>query len=124
MLVTEETPIEHQELQAYKSTGTATLQVPRARVHRPQHLDDSCTYSPVEIRITSATPLPDMMEAGSEEKAVVMVWLQRSHPQSKEGSQAKHKFTFSFDVAGEAPEVVTEPEVILKSEGETTALQL
>jgi hypothetical protein len=118
-------PSIEEELQAFMSTGAATLHVPQGGDPRPQHSDNSCTCSPVQIRITSATPLPDMIDVGSEEKAASTDVTKDPTPQIKErASQAvKHKFTFSFDVVREAPEVVTELESILGSNGEPVVLK-
>uniref|UniRef100_A0A669F856 Ig-like domain-containing protein n=1 Tax=Oreochromis niloticus TaxID=8128 RepID=A0A669F856_ORENI len=55
---------------------------------------------------------------------VVKIQGMSSGPSSEAASQTvRHKFTFSFDVVGEAPCVVTELENITCSEGETAVLK-
>uniref|UniRef100_A0A3B3ZPW2 Ig-like domain-containing protein n=1 Tax=Periophthalmus magnuspinnatus TaxID=409849 RepID=A0A3B3ZPW2_9GOBI len=47
-------------------TGKATLQVPQVVIQKQRLSDDSFSSSPVEIRITAATPVPEMAEDVSE----------------------------------------------------------
>ncbi|XP_041858313.1 muscle M-line assembly protein unc-89-like [Melanotaenia boesemani] len=108
-----------EELQTYMDLGKATLQVPQAVIHRHQSLDESNTPSPVEIRITAATPVPEMCEESGEDRPQV------ADVQSDDGASqtVKHKFTFSFDVVGEAPLVVMQLENISCSESSVAVLQ-
>uniref|UniRef100_A0A3B5Q8N5 Ig-like domain-containing protein n=1 Tax=Xiphophorus maculatus TaxID=8083 RepID=A0A3B5Q8N5_XIPMA len=78
----------------------------------------------LEIRITAATPLPEMSEDSSEDRPQA---LPEKTPEvaSDDGTSQtlKHKFTFSFDVVGEAPCVVTELENVTCPEGSTAVLE-
>ncbi|KAM6934657.1 uncharacterized protein FYW49_000951 [Xenentodon cancila] len=113
-----------EELQTYMDSGKATLQVPQAVIHKRRCADESFSSSPVEIRITAATPVPDMPEEISDDRPLV---LTEGAPdvQSDEGAAQtlKHKFTFSFEVAAEAPRVVTELENVTCTEGSTAVLE-
>uniref|UniRef100_A0A8C2ZME8 Ig-like domain-containing protein n=1 Tax=Cyclopterus lumpus TaxID=8103 RepID=A0A8C2ZME8_CYCLU len=51
-------------------SAKATLQVPQAVTHKRRYSDESFSSSPVEIRITAATPLPEMREEVSEDKTL------------------------------------------------------
>lgn len=113
-----------QEIQTYIDSGKATLQVPQTVVHKCRLSDESFKSSPVEIRITAATPLPEMSEDSSEDRPQA---LPEKTPEvaSDDGTSQtlKHKFTFSFDVVGEAPCVVTELENVTCPEGSTAVLE-
>lgn len=112
------------ELKTYMDSGKATLQVPQVVTHRRLCSDESFGSSAVEIRITAATPLPDMTEEISEEKPQAFTEKTSDVPGDEGASQtAKHKFTFSFDVVGEAPHVVSELVNISCSEGNTAVLE-
>ncbi|KAM6955072.1 uncharacterized protein PEZ65_022552 [Lycodopsis pacificus] len=112
------------ELKIYMDSAKATLQVPQAVIHRHRCSDESFSSSPVEIRITAATPLPEMREEISEDQPLVFREKPSDVPSDDGASQTvKHKFTFSFDVAGEAPHVVSELENTSCSEGNTAVLE-
>ncbi|KAL7385130.1 hypothetical protein ABVT39_016267 [Epinephelus coioides] len=120
---TQDSAIE-EELKTYMDAGKATLQVPQAVIHRRGCSDESLNSSPVEIRITAATPLPEMREEISEDKPQIFMEETSEVPSDEGASQTvKHKFTFSFDVAGEAPHVISELENIACSEGSTAVLE-
>ncbi|XP_070408963.1 muscle M-line assembly protein unc-89-like [Nothobranchius furzeri] len=110
--------LEEEEIQTYMSTGKTMLQVPQTVIHKHRFSDESFTSSPVQIRVTAATPLPEMPEESSDDQP-------QSSPEktsdvlSDDGTSQtfKHKFTFSFDVAGEAPCVVAEQKNVAFSEG-------
>lgn len=131
VLVSEEQPEEGEEsqermmemeLQTYMESGKDTLQVPQAVVHRRQGSTEALGSSPVEIRITAATPIPGGEESG-EEKLEAFTEKATDMP-SDEGAQTfKHKFTFSFDVVGEAPHVLSELENLSCCEGDTAVLE-
>ncbi|MEQ2199247.1 hypothetical protein XENOCAPTIV_011162, partial [Xenoophorus captivus] len=113
-----------QEIQTYIDSGKATLQVPQTVVHKRRLSDDSFTSSPVEIRITAATPLPEMPEDSSEDRPQALPEKAPEVASDDGASQTlKHKFTFSFDVVGEVPCVVTELENVTCSEGSTAVLE-
>lgn len=81
-----------------------TLQVPQTVVHRQLCSDETFSSSPVEIRITTATPVPGIREETNENKP--QDWIEEmSTVTAAEGSSktGKHKFTFSFGVAAEEP---------------------
>lgn len=113
-----------EELQSYMETGKETLQVPQAVIHQRRCSDESFTSSPVEIRITAATPVPEMREESTEHKSQTMT-EKASDVSSDDGASqtVKHKFTFSFDVVGEAPQVVSELQNITCLEGNTAVLE-
>lgn len=88
-----------EEMSASVDSGKATLQVPQTVMQRPLCLDEFFSPSPVEIRITTATPVPgaedtveDKPQSCTEEMSTVA---------STDGSSEtiRHKFTFSFDAA-------------------------
>ncbi|XP_070694800.1 muscle M-line assembly protein unc-89-like [Pempheris klunzingeri] len=112
------------ELKTYTDTGKETLKVPEAVIHRQRSSDASFSSSPVEIRVTAPTPVPGMMEESSEDKPQA-VREKTSDVLSDDGASqtVKHKFTFSFDVVGEAPHVVSELENISCSDGNTAVLE-
>ena len=113
-----------EELQSYIDSGKETLQVPQAVVHRRCCSDESFSSSPVEIRITAATPLPEMTEERSEGQSQTVTEKMSDAPSDDGSSQTvKHKFTFSFDVVGEAPCVISELENTTCSEGHTAVLE-
>lgn len=113
-----------EELQTYTDTGKATLQVPRTVILKHHRADGSASTSPVEIRITAATPVPEMGEERSEPRPEAFTERTAAVSGDDDGSQTlRHKFTFSFDVVGEAPCVVTELENITCSEGDTPVLK-
>ncbi|KAJ0070501.1 hypothetical protein NL108_012958 [Boleophthalmus pectinirostris] len=109
------------EVVSYTETGKATLQVPQVVIQKQRLSDDSFSSSPVEIRIIAATPVPEMAENASQ--AVSPAEKPSEVPTDDSTSQIKHKFTFSFDVAPEAPNVVHDLENITCSEGNTAFLE-
>lgn len=113
------------ELHTYTGSGMATLQVPQTAIHKRQCSDESSISSPVEIRVTAATPLPEMLEESSRDDQPPAFPEKTSEVLSDEGAAQtfKHKFTFSFDVVGEAPRVVTELENVICSEGSAALLE-
>uniref|UniRef100_A0A8D3DPX9 Ig-like domain-containing protein n=1 Tax=Scophthalmus maximus TaxID=52904 RepID=A0A8D3DPX9_SCOMX len=99
-----------------KSICSATLEISDKK--------ESFRSSPVEIRITAATPVPEMTEESIEEKSQAFTEKTSDVPIDEGASQTvKHKFTFSFDVAGEAPRVNSELDNITCSEGHTAILE-
>lgn len=113
-----------EQFQTYTDSGKVTLKVPRMEIIKRRSSDESFSTSPVEIRITAATPIPEMAEDIRVDKPQVFTEGMSSGPSSEAASQTvRHKFTFSFDVVGEAPCVVTELENITCSEGETAVLK-
>lgn len=84
-------------------SGKATLQVPQTVMDRQLCSDESFNPSPVEIRITNATPVPGAGEDNNEDKPHSCT-EEMSTVAAADGSSETvgHKFTFSFDVA-EAP---------------------
>lgn len=118
----QERPIEA-EVTSYTDTGKYTLQVPQVVMHKQRHSYDSLTSSPVEIRITAATPVPEMTEEVSEDSSQAEETTTTDVPIDDSTSQIKHKFTFSFDVVAEAPNVVRELENITCPEGNTAVLE-
>ncbi|XP_072435215.1 uncharacterized protein [Chiloscyllium punctatum] len=105
----------------FARTGS-TLQLPKASVPKPCPRGFSLLSSPVEIKITAPTPTPEQNE---EHKQLV----QEDKFDSKDSSQepfsqtAKHKFTFSFDVISEPPQVVKELDRICCAEGESVMFE-
>ncbi|CAB1414348.1 unnamed protein product [Pleuronectes platessa] len=113
-----------EELLSNIDSGKETLQVPQAVVHRRRCSDESFSSSPVEIRITAATPVPEMTEERSEVESQTVTEEMSDVPSDDGASQTvKHKFTFSFDVVGEAPRVISELENLTCSEGHTAVLE-
>lgn len=112
------------ELSSYMDSGKATLQVPQAQIHRHRCSDDTFSPSPVEIRITAATPVPMAQEESLQDEPQAFTG-KSSNVSTDEGSSqtVRHKFTFSFDVAGEAPLMVTELNNITCPEGNTALLE-
>lgn len=95
-----------------------SLQVPQTEVHRQLCSDE--TSSPVEIRITTATPVPGIPEETTENKP--QDWIEEmSTVAAAEGSSktGRHKFTFAFDVAAEEPTGLTKLPNTNDSEGIT-----
>lgn len=128
VVVTEELEVQEslieQEIQTYMDSRKATLQVPQTVVHKCRLSDESFTSSSVEIRITAATPLPEMSDDSSEDRPQALPETAPEVVSDDGASQTlKHKFTFSFDVVGEAPCVVTELENVTCSEGCTAVLE-
>lgn len=87
------------EMVASVDSGEATLQVPQTVMHTQLCSDESLRPSPVEIRITTATPVPgaedndeDNPQSSTEEMSTVA-------PADGSSETVRHKFTFSFDVA-------------------------
>ncbi|XP_076120429.1 uncharacterized protein LOC143100801 [Alosa pseudoharengus] len=114
-----------EELESYMDTsknGKSTLQVPQTVVHLSRTSDSSLHSSPVEIRITAPTPVPEMREEDKEETYEPTEKASES-PVDETAQTVKHKFTFSFDVAGETPNVVRELENISCTEGQTAVLE-
>ncbi|XP_023259195.1 titin homolog, partial [Seriola lalandi dorsalis] len=113
-----------EELQSYMESGKATLQVPQAVIHRRHCSDESFSSSAVEIRITAPTPVPEMTEENTDDKPQAFTENPSGVPSDEGASQTvKHKFTFSFDVVGEAPHVISELENITCSEDNTAVLE-
>lgn len=120
-----EEDIIEEELMALMTTdldNKHTLQVPQAVIRIPQTSHSSVHSSPVEIRITAPTPVLEMID---EAKDTCDSTEKNSESPVDDGTSqsVKHKFTFSFDVVGEAPQVVREVENISASEGQTTLLE-
>lgn len=113
------------ELVAYMDTGMAMLQVPQMEVHRHRGSDYSLSCSPVEIRVTAATPVPMAQEEESCQDEPQIFAGKSSDVSGDEGSSqaVRHKFTFSFDAVGEAPFMVSEIEDMSCSEGNTAVLE-
>ncbi|KAK1875087.1 Titin [Dissostichus eleginoides] len=106
------------EFKTFTDSGKVTLQVPQAVIHKRRSSEESFSSSPVEIRITAATPLPEMREEIREDEPQEVPEKISEVPSDEGASQTvKHKFTFSFDTAGEAPHAVSEFENISCSEG-------
>lgn len=112
------------ELKTYMDTGKETLKVPQAVIQRRSCSDESFSSSLVEIRITAATPVPGMSEESTEDKPQAFTEKTSDVPSDDGASQTvKHKFTFSFDVVGEAPIMVRELENVTCPEGNTAVLE-
>ncbi|XP_059503180.1 titin-like [Stegostoma tigrinum] len=100
----------------------STLQLPKVSAPQSCPRDFSLLPSPVEIKITAPTPTPEQDEERKE-------LLQEDEIDSKDSSQeplsqtAKHKFTFSFDVISEPPQVVKELDRICCAEGESVMFE-
>lgn len=96
-----------------------SLQVPHQVIHVPCPLDSYTHSSPVEIRITAPTPVLDTSEDIFEHIAKTT-----EVPPDKGTSQTmKHKFTFSFDDVGEAPQIFKHLADISCSEGMSAKLE-
>uniref|UniRef100_A0A672ZWI7 Ig-like domain-containing protein n=2 Tax=Sphaeramia orbicularis TaxID=375764 RepID=A0A672ZWI7_9TELE len=91
-------------------------------IHQRHTSDESFSSSPVEIRITAATPIPELAEERSAEKPPAVTETPSDVPMTDD-AQMKHKFTFSFDASGGALNVVRELENITCSEGNTAVLE-
>ncbi|XP_068185174.1 muscle M-line assembly protein unc-89-like [Antennarius striatus] len=102
-------------------SGKATLQVPELVTHRQLRSDESSSSSPVEIRITAATPTPGLMEERRDDRLEPLTG--KTSEDEGTSQPAKQKRVFSFDVVGEAPHVVSELEDISCSEGGTAVLK-
>lgn len=98
-----------EELKSYVDLGKSLLQVPQAVIHKQRCSDESFSSSPVEIRVTAATPVPEVTEESSEDKLQAFI-EKASDVSSDDGASqsVKHKFTFSFDVVSKAPLVISE----------------
>lgn len=95
------------ETRASVQSGKATLQVPEMVMHRQLCSDEPFSPSPVEIRITTATPVPEVRGENRETKPEN--WTEEvSTMAAAEGSStaARHKFTFSFDGSEEEPTAI------------------
>ncbi|XP_078408137.1 uncharacterized protein LOC144686589 [Cetorhinus maximus] len=112
------------EIESYFPLYTATkstLQLPKVAAPQPCPINLSLLSS-VEIKITAPTPTPEQDEEWKE-------LLQEDEFDSKQSSQepssqtAKHKFTFSFDVIFEPPQVVKELDKICCAEGESVMFE-
>ncbi|XP_069009786.1 titin-like [Embiotoca jacksoni] len=110
-----------EELLTFMDSGKATLQVPQAVIHKRRSSDEPLSSSPVQIRITAATPVPEMPEDSGENRAPP--FMEKTSEDEGASQTLKHKFTFSYDVVGEAPRVVAELENISCSEGDTVVLE-
>lgn len=100
--------VSEKELNTSVDSGQASLQVPSTVVHRQLCSGEGFSPSPVEIRITSASPVPGTREEDSEEK--LQSWTEEVSTEAaaeRSSETIKHKFTFSFDVA-EAPSLEKE----------------
>lgn len=88
------------EMSASVDSRKATLQVPQTVMHRQLCSDEPFGPSPVEIRITTATPVPGAGEDNSEDNPQSCT-EEMSTVAAADGSSEtlRHKFTFSFDVA-------------------------
>lgn len=112
------------ELMTYMESGKATLQVPQMVIERQRCSEEPFNTSPVEIRITAATPVPEIMGESSEAKPQAFSGKPSDVPTDEASSQTiRHKFTFSFDVAGEAPRIASKSENITCSEGNMARLE-
>lgn len=112
------------ELQTFMDSRKSTLQVPQVVIHKRRSSDETFSSSPVEIRITAATPVPEMIEEISEDTPQDFTEKMTDVSGDEGASQTvKHKFTFTFDVAGEAPCVVSELKNIRCPEGNTAVLE-
>ncbi|XP_056880978.1 muscle M-line assembly protein unc-89-like isoform X1 [Takifugu flavidus] len=112
------------ELSASVQSGKATLQVPEMVMHRQLCSDEPFSPSPVEIRITTATPVPEIRGENHETKP--QNWTEEvSTMAGAEGSSTavRHKFTFSFDVSEEEPTAVKKSLNTNYSEGITGDVQ-
>lgn len=106
------------EISGFMDSGKATLQVPQTVMPGQLCSDDSFSASPVEIRITTATPVPGAREENYDNKPQDCT-EEMSPMAAAEGSSntARHKFTFSHDLAEESPSAVTELMNTIYSEG-------
>lgn len=112
------------ELMTYMDSGKATLQVPQMVIQRQLCSEEPLNTSPVEIRITAATPVPDITGESSEDKPQAFTGETSDVLTDEASSQTvRHKFTFSFDVAGEAPRMASELENVTCSEGNMALLE-
>lgn len=117
--LTEKEPLIHMD------SGMAMLQVPQVEVHRHRGSEYFSSCSPVEIRVTAATPVPMAQEEESCQVEPQTLAEKSSNVSIDEGSSyaVRHKFTFSFDAVGEAPFMVSELVDISCSEGNTAVLE-
>lgn len=100
--------VSEKELNTSVDSGKASLQVPLTVVHRQLCSGEAFSPSPVEIRITSASPVPGVAEDNSQDKS--QSWTEEVSTVAaaeRSSETVRHKFTFS-DVA-EAPTVEKEP---------------
>lgn len=106
-------------------SGMAVLQVPQVDVYRRRSSEYFSSCSPVEIRVTAATPVPMAHEEESCQNEPLTLAGKSSDVSIDDVSSHafRHKFTFSFDAIGEAPFMVSELEDISCSEGNTFALE-
>nr|XP_023657553.1 titin-like isoform X3 [Paramormyrops kingsleyae] len=113
-----------EELETYTESKLekSMLQVPQTVFHRPGTLESSLHSSPVEIRITAPTPLPEFNE-DIRESFVPTEKCPGNSTSDRVLQSTKHKFTFSFDVSAEAPQVIRELENISCPEGQTAILE-
>lgn len=96
-----------------------SLQIPHQIIHVPCP-SDSCKHSsPVEIRITAPTPVLDT----SEDIFEPISKITGAPPDEGTSQTMKHKFTFSFDDVGEAPQIFKHLEDISCSEGKSALLE-
>ncbi|XP_052004044.1 titin-like [Xyrauchen texanus] len=128
--VTDETELTEEEMieEELKSLMTPvldskyTLQVPQAVIHIPRTSDTSIHSSPVEIRVTAPTPVFENVDEAKDTYEPIK--KASESPVDDSASQTvKHKFRFSFDVVGEAPQVIRELENINVLEGQTAMLE-
>ncbi|XP_051566259.1 titin-like [Myxocyprinus asiaticus] len=128
--VTDETALTEEEMieEELKSLMTPvldskyTLQVPQAVIHIPWTSDSSIHSSPVEIRITAPTPVFEIVDEAKDTYEPIKK-VSESPVDDSTSQTVKHKFRFSFDVVGEAPQVIRELENISALEGQTAMLE-
>lgn len=125
--VTEETVLAEEqsideELQSFTNLGLDrkfSLQVPQQVIRVPCSSDSYAHSSPVEIRITAPTPVLDTSEDIFEPIAKTT----EAPPDEGTSQAVKHKFTFSFDDVGEAPQIFKHLEDVSCSEGKSAMLE-
>lgn len=110
------------ELESFMNHGVDrkfSLQVPQQVIHVPCPSDTNTQSSPVEIRITAPTPVLDIRDDNFESiPKTTEVPPDEGTPQTM-----KHKFTFSFDDVGEAPQIFKHLEVSSCSDGKSAMLE-
>nr|XP_015214367.1 PREDICTED: muscle M-line assembly protein unc-89-like [Lepisosteus oculatus] len=113
------------ELKSYVDTNDefkSTLQVPQVVLSRPRPSDTSLFSSPVEIMITAPTPIPEQNEDAKDLREPSDKTSDVS-AKDNQSQTTKHKFTFSFDVVTEPPQVISDLESIQCREGDTIMLE-
>lgn len=125
--VTEETDLAEEqiidkELESFMNHGVDrkfSLQVPQQIIHVPCPSDTNTQSSPVEIRVTAPTPVLDISDDNFESVAKST----EAPPDESTSQTMKHKFTFSFEDVGEAPQISKHLEVISCSDGKSAMLE-